>query len=104
MSVGNLYSNFIHLFPCSCSLVHRAASLHERQEPATFYPWNCCERCIFLSTENCVDFWKKEDPDRVALIWEKDEPGDVEHITYALVSFASLAQSYVRCETEFKLL
>ena len=45
----------------------------------------------FPSTENCVDIWKKKDPNRVALIWEKDEPGDVEHITYALVSLLYLS-------------
>ena len=35
-----------------------------------------------FSTENCVDVHMKKDPGRVALIWEKDEPGDVEHVTY----------------------
>merc|ERR1711974_352543 len=28
------------------------------------------------------DRWAAEDPDRVALIWEKDEPGEAEHVTY----------------------
>ncbi|KZS17455.1 Acetyl-coenzyme A synthetase 2, mitochondrial-like protein [Daphnia magna] len=31
---------------------------------------------------NCVDRHKEKDPDRVALIWEKDEPGQEERITY----------------------
>jgi len=31
---------------------------------------------------NCVDRWAAEDPDRVALIWEKDEPGEAECVTY----------------------
>ncbi|CAH3040949.1 unnamed protein product [Porites lobata] len=31
---------------------------------------------------NCVDRHMKADPDRCALIWEKDEPGDVERVTY----------------------
>ena len=26
--------------------------------------------------------WAAEDPDRVALIWEKDEPGEAESVTY----------------------
>lgn len=26
--------------------------------------------------------WAAEDPDRVALIWEKDEPGEAECVTY----------------------
>ena len=31
---------------------------------------------------NCVDRHMKADPGRCALIWEKDEPGDVERVTY----------------------
>jgi len=31
---------------------------------------------------NCVDRWAAEDPERVALIWEKDEPGEAERVTY----------------------
>jgi len=31
---------------------------------------------------NCVDRWAAEDPDRVALIWEKDQPGEAERVTY----------------------
>lgn len=31
---------------------------------------------------NCVDRHMEADPDRCALIWEKDEPGDVERISY----------------------
>lgn len=35
---------------------------------------------------NCVDRWADTDPDRVALIWEKDEPGLHEKITYKKLS------------------
>ncbi len=31
---------------------------------------------------NCVDRHKEEDASRLALIWEKDEPGQEERITY----------------------
>lgn len=31
---------------------------------------------------NCVDQHAKADPDRCALIWEKDEPGDIERVSY----------------------
>ena len=37
---------------------------------------------FFFPTVNCVDRHMKADPDRCALIWEKDEPGDVERVTY----------------------
>ena len=33
-------------------------------------------------TVNCVDRHAIKHPDRVALIWEKDEPGEVEEVTY----------------------
>uniref|UniRef100_A0A8C1Z986 Propionate--CoA ligase n=1 Tax=Cyprinus carpio TaxID=7962 RepID=A0A8C1Z986_CYPCA len=33
-------------------------------------------------SENCLDVHVAKDPDRVALIWEKDEPGTEERITY----------------------
>jgi len=32
---------------------------------------------------NCVDRWAAVDPDRTALVWEKDTPGDVEKVSYA---------------------
>ena len=31
---------------------------------------------------NCIDRHAKENPDRVAIIWEGDEPGDTKKITY----------------------
>ena len=37
------------------------------------------------SAVNCVDRHAAVDPDRVALIWEKDEPGEQEYITYKFV-------------------
>ena len=39
-------------------------------------------RFFFFPTVNCVDRHMKADPDRCALIWEKDEPEDVERVTY----------------------
>ena len=32
---------------------------------------------------NCVDRWAALDPERVALVWEKDEPGQEERVTYS---------------------
>lgn len=31
---------------------------------------------------NCIDRHAERNPDKVALIWESDEPGHSEHITY----------------------
>lgn len=36
-------------------------------------------------TENCLDVHVAKDPNRVALIWEKDEPGTEERITYRYI-------------------
>lgn len=33
-------------------------------------------------TYNCVDRHYKSTPDKIALIWEKDEPGTEEYLTY----------------------
>ena len=33
-------------------------------------------------SENCIDRHAAKNPDKVALIWEKDEPGTEERITY----------------------
>ena len=35
-----------------------------------------------MHTENCLDRHAEEDPNRVALIWEKDEPNQQEKVTY----------------------
>ena len=32
---------------------------------------------------NCVDRWADKYPERVALVWEKDEPGQEERVTYS---------------------
>ncbi|CAL4066449.1 unnamed protein product, partial [Meganyctiphanes norvegica] len=37
---------------------------------------------VLNASVNCVDRHAKEDPDRVALLWEKDEPGQEERVTY----------------------
>ena len=31
---------------------------------------------------NCIDRYAKNTPDRIAIIWEGDDPGDVKKITY----------------------
>ena len=43
-----------------------------------------------FSTVNCVDRHAADNPDRVALIWEKDEPGQQEYITYKLVKCSAV--------------
>ncbi|XP_050703678.1 acetyl-coenzyme A synthetase 2-like, mitochondrial [Eriocheir sinensis] len=37
---------------------------------------------FFVPPVNCVDRHARQDPDRVALLWEKDEPGQEERVTY----------------------
>ena len=37
-------------------------------------------------TESCVDRHAAETPDKIAILWEGDEPGDVRRITYAELS------------------
>merc|ERR1711990_1378465 len=32
---------------------------------------------------NCVDRWAYKHPDKVAILWEADEPGQHKHITYS---------------------
>lgn len=44
---------------------------------------------------NCVDRWAAIDPERVALIWEKDEPGQEERITYS--QLASIVGRMANC-------
>ena len=39
--------------------------------------------CMYVrNIDNCVDRHFEQYPDRVALIWEKDEPGQHEDVTY----------------------
>ena len=35
-----------------------------------------------MHTENCLDRHAEEDPHRVALTWEKDEPNQQEKVTF----------------------
>ena len=44
---------------------------------------NLCYMCISV---NCIDRHLATRSDKVALIWEKDEPGQQEYVTYKLVS------------------
>ena len=37
---------------------------------------------ILLCAVNCVDRHALKHPNRVALIWEKDNPGETEQVTY----------------------
>ena len=37
---------------------------------------------VLLYTENCVDRHAEDHPERVAIIWERDEPGDTQFTTY----------------------
>ena len=37
---------------------------------------------LYFSADNCLDRIVEEAPDRLALIWEKDEPGQQQFITY----------------------
>ena len=44
---------------------------------------NCVDRWFVWNTkESTFKRWAAEDPDRVALIWEKDEPGEAVRVTY----------------------
>jgi acetyl-CoA synthetase len=36
----------------------------------------------FFFSVNCVDRHVQANPEKIALIWEKDEPGQQEYITY----------------------
>lgn len=40
-------------------------------------------------TVNCLDQHVEKSPDRVALIWERDEPGTAVHVTYRYGTFSS---------------
>ena len=37
---------------------------------------------VLVVVENCLDRHAEEDGERVALIWEKDRPGEHEAVTY----------------------
>jgi acetyl-CoA synthetase len=40
---------------------------------------------------NCVDRHYKKNPNKVAIIWEKDEPGSQEYVTYEYVVYCDCA-------------
>ena len=40
---------------------------------------------VLVVVENCLDRHAEEDGERVALIWEKDRPGEHEAVTYRCV-------------------
>ena len=40
---------------------------------------------MLVVVENCLDRHAEEDGERVALIWEKDRPGEHEAVTYRYV-------------------
>jgi len=40
---------------------------------------------FLLFPVNCVDRHAEKNPDRLALVWEKDEPGKQQYITYRWV-------------------
>jgi hypothetical protein len=51
---------------------------------------------LFLAeTENCLDRHANKNPESVALIWEKDEPGSHETVTYRWVYFRNYAQGWI---------
>lgn len=37
---------------------------------------------LYFLTVNCLDQHVEKSPNRVALIWERDEPGTAVHVTY----------------------
>ena len=49
------------------------------------YSPNQCISETIIHTENCLDRHAEEDPNRVALIWEKDEPNQQEKVTYRYI-------------------
>jgi len=60
------------------------------------FPVNCVDRhaeknpdrlaLVWEKDEpNCVDRHAEKNPDRLALVWEKDEPGKQQYITYRWV-------------------
>lgn len=46
-----------------------------------------CLNLCFL-TVNCLDQHVEKSPNRVALIWERDEPGTAVHVTYRYGTFS----------------
>jgi len=50
-------------------------------------------------TETCVDQWAQKQPDKTAILWEGDEPGDVRRISYA-----ELRDQVCRCANALRAL
>ena len=48
--------------------------------------------------DNCIDRHVEASPDRVALIWEKDEPNQHEHVTYRYVVQGMITMNDVQPE------
>lgn len=43
---------------------------------------------LYFLTVNCLDQHVEKSPNRVALIWERDEPGTAVHVTYRYGTFS----------------
>lgn len=49
---------------------------------------------ILFAIDNCLDRHAEQDPSRIALIWEKDEPGQHEQLTYRSAAHRHLCHRY----------
>ena len=49
------------------------------------YSLNNFQKCVFFLTVNCLDRHVARDPSAVAIIWEKNEPGEQEEVSYKYV-------------------
>ena len=56
---------------------HSLKLLSAANDKCTLWVYIFC--CVLV---NCVDRHVEKNPDRIALIWEKDEPGTQEYVTY----------------------
>ena len=72
---------------------------------------NFQSNCLSISVpENCLDRHVKKNPDHVALIWEKDEPGQQEIVTYrycwycTCIVFNIILQDVGQKETDAEIL
>ena len=101
----------VHMFSASMQislLANRTAWVHighTRSQWSTrrmvVYTSTRSMQCSYLfpfCTENCLDRHVEEDPNRVALIWEKDEPHQHENITYKYVQVWNRWVSVVNCK------
>ena len=79
--------------------MHETTKRHHNGVSSKFIPLTSCQACynvahaLFTATlvlqllENCLDRHVEENADRPAFIWEKDEPGTHEVVTYGYVFF-----------------